>query len=309
MLEFEAVTKVYRHGVVGVRNITISIGRGIFGLLGPGGSGKTTLLQMAATLTVPTSGTIRFEGVNIAARPAEVRRALGYLPEEYGLYGSLTGYEFLLYAARLKGIMRRKARDRALELLARFELMPVKDGKIRSYSAGMKQRLGVAQALLNDPKLLLIDEPASRLGPAERAKLRDLLRELSPDRCVVVATHLVPDVEDVATELGLMRGGKIVANASPAGLISSMKGKVWEALVPRDRLPGLERHYVVSWIKACGENLEVRLVGDDSPGGTCREVPARLEDAYAYYVQRTGLVGQEANLLADVQGRDEDLMG
>src|SRR3954469_23223491 len=207
MLKVDGVSKRFRGGNYGVRDVSLELSSGVIGLLGPNGAGKTTLMQMIATITRPTSGRIFFEGADIAKRPNDVRRRLGYLPQDFGVYDNLTALEFLTYFAALKGV---RSRKRIQEMLEIVNLHSVGNRPLGGFSGGMKQRLGIAQALINDPDLVIVDEPTAGLDPEERVRFRNVLSELGEGRLVILSTHIVSDIELIATQIAIMKSGSLV---------------------------------------------------------------------------------------------------
>jgi len=228
VLTLTALSKRYRAGNYGVREVSLEVGSGVLGLLGPNGAGKTTLMQMVATVTRPTTGEIRFRGVDVLARPDELRRRLGYLPQDFGVYEELTAWEHLSYFAALKGVGDRRRIEEMLELV---NLHGVARRPVGGFSGGMKQRLGIAQALVNEPDLLIVDEPTVGLDPEERLRFRTLLSELGSGRLVILSTHIVPDVESIATHIAVLAEGSLVTCESPESLVETARGQVWEATV------------------------------------------------------------------------------
>src|SRR5258706_7759267 len=216
MLVLEGVSKKFRGGNYGVRDVSLSIGSGVIGLLGPNGAGKTTLMQMIATITRPTAGTIRFQGIDVARDPDAIRRKLGYLPQDFGVYDNLTAIEFLSYFAALKGV---RNRARIGEMLEMVNLHSVAKRPIGGFSGGMKQRLGIAQALINDPDVVIVDEPTAGLDPEERVRFRNMLADLGAGKLVILSTHIVSDVESIATEIAIMKHGALVSMATPEALL------------------------------------------------------------------------------------------
>ncbi|HTU81016.1 MAG TPA: ATP-binding cassette domain-containing protein [Candidatus Acidoferrales bacterium] len=218
-LEICGLTKRYR-SVVAVDDFTLTLGPGILGLLGPNGAGKSTLMRMLATATRPTAGSIRYDGADVVRSPDPLRRTLGYLPQDFGIYPHLNAVEFLEYLAALKGLDRRAARRRIDQLLETVNLTHAKRRALGGFSGGMRQRVGIAQALLNDPKMLIVDEPTTGLDPEERVRFRNLLRDLSGERIVILSTHICSDVETTATDVVIVGGGRLLRRGSPASLIA-----------------------------------------------------------------------------------------
>ena len=216
MLHLTGLTKRFRSGNYGVRELSLSVEGGVLGLLGPNGAGKSTLMQMIATVTKPTSGSITFRGIDVVAKPDELRRRLGYLPQDFGVYENLTAYEFLSYFAALKGV---RSKKRIQEMLEMVNLHAVANRAVGGFSGGMKQRLGIAQALINDPELVIVDEPTAGLDPEERVRFRNVLAELGSERLVILSTHIVSDIESIATQIAIMKGGALVKLATPDTLL------------------------------------------------------------------------------------------
>ena len=217
MLALENVSKQYRAGNYGVRDLSLELTGGVLGLLGPNGAGKTTLMQMIATITKPTSGRITFRGVDLARDPDALRRTLGYLPQDFGVYDNLTPEEFLGYIAALKGV---RDRARVAAMLEAVNLHSVARRPVGGFSGGMKQRLGIAQALINEPDLVIVDEPTAGLDPEERVRFRNVLSEVGMGKLVILSTHIVSDVESIATQIAIMREGRVVALAAPEELLA-----------------------------------------------------------------------------------------
>ena len=216
MLRIESVSKRFRSGNYGVRDLTLTARGGVLGLLGPNGAGKSTLMQMIATVTKPTAGRIYFRDVDVVAHPDELRRRLGYLPQDFGVYENLTALEFLSYFAALKGV---RGKAKVLEMLEMVNLHHVANRAVGGFSGGMKQRLGIAQALVNDPDLVIVDEPTAGLDPEERVRFRNVLAELGTARLVILSTHIVSDVESIATEIAIVKGGSLVAGGTAEELM------------------------------------------------------------------------------------------
>jgi ABC-type multidrug transport system ATPase subunit len=279
MLNLEGVSKKFRGGNFGVRDLSLSIGSGVLGLLGPNGAGKTTLMQMIATITRPTSGTIRFDGVDVARNPDAIRRRLGYLPQDFGVYDNLTAVEFLSYFAALKGV---HSRARVAEMLEVVNLHNVAKRPVGGFSGGMKQRLGIAQALINDPDLVIVDEPTAGLDPEERVRFRNVLADAGLGKLVILSTHIVSDVESVATHIAIMSGGSIVACATPEELMRGAEGSVWELVVPSERFDELRRTARVSSAVRKSDGVHVRIVSGEEPRGGAIPADPTLEDAFLY---------------------------
>jgi ABC-2 type transport system ATP-binding protein len=278
------LSKRYRGGVWGLKDFSLEIKPGIMGLLGPNGAGKSTFLRMLATITRPTDGNIFWNDVDVVKSPDALRARLGYLPQDFGIYPHLTAVEFLEYMAAIKGLGAQATRQRIDELL---ELVNLKDAARRllgGYSGGMKQRVGIAQALLNDPQLVIVDEPTVGLDPEERVRFRNLLSELSGERIIILSTHIVSDVEATATHIVLINRGHLLCEATPEDLLKELDGKVWEWTVRSDDLPALKQKHIVSGTIRRSDGVEVRVVSPTRPESAAQSVIPNLEDAYLYFV-------------------------
>lgn len=274
--------KLYNGKSWGLKNFTLTIEEGVLGLVGPNGAGKSTLMRILATITRPTEGSVAWNGADIVRSPDTLRAVLGYLPQDFGVYPNLTAIEFLEYLAAAKGLEASSARKRIDELLQLVNLTEVRNRVVGGYSGGMKQRVGIAQALLNDPKLLIVDEPTSGLDPEERIRFRNLLSDLSSDRIVILSTHIVSDVEATATQIALIRKGHLVLSAAPETLLAQVEGKVWEWMTSSDQLVKMKQQFLVSGTIRCSDGIQVRAVTEQAPGRDAHRVPPRLEDAYLY---------------------------
>lgn len=283
-LVIEGVSKLYRDKVWGLKDFSLKLGPGVLGLVGPNGAGKSTLMRILATITRPTEGKVTWNGADIARSPDELRSVLGYLPQDFGVYPHLNAVEFLEYLAAIKGLDGRLARRRIDELLQIFGLVEVRKRPLGSYSGGMKQRVGIAQALLNDPQLLIVDEPTSGLDPEERVHFRNLLSELSGKRIVILSTHIVTDVEAVATEIAVLNEGHLLRHSAPEDLLRIVESKVWEWVIPSADLNAFRQRYLISSAVRRSDGIHVRLIADAPPGANARTVPPTLEDAYLYRV-------------------------
>ncbi|MDP2497793.1 MAG: ABC transporter ATP-binding protein [Candidatus Palauibacterales bacterium] len=280
-LEIESVSKRYGD-LWALRDVSLEIDRGVVGLLGPNGAGKSTLMRILATISRPTEGRVLWEGRPLTDDPDRLRRTLGYLPQEFGLYPRLTAREFLRYLASAKGL---DADERLEQLLSVVNLREAADRKLETYSGGMRQRVGIAQALLNDPDLLIVDEPTVGLDPEERARFRSLLSELGGDRIVLLSTHIVSDVEATAQRIAVLDDGHLRADGPPEELLAAVEGRVWEAVVAADRLPDLRSRYPVASAAHRADGAHVRLVADGPPTENARQVDPSLEDAYLGLMQ------------------------
>jgi ABC-type multidrug transport system ATPase subunit len=288
-LKVENLSKNYRGGVQALRSVQISLRPGILGLLGPNGAGKSTLMRILATITQPSSGRVLWNDADIARDPDVLRNVLGYLPQDFGVYPNLSAIEFLEYLAAVKGISADAAKKRIGELLELVNLGDAAKRPLGGYSGGMRQRAGIAQALLNDPQLLIVDEPTAGLDPEERVRFRNLLSELSGERIVILSTHIVSDVEAVATSIAILAHGQLIAHDSPEGLLASVAGKVWEVVVPSAELPALRQKHLISNTAHRSDGVHARVVANVAPAAGARPLEPSLEDAYlaALATQRT----------------------
>jgi ABC-type multidrug transport system ATPase subunit len=253
-------------------------------LLGPNGAGKSTFMRMLATVMQPTEGKIIWENTDIVKNPNALRSVLGYLPQDFGVYPNLTVIEFLEYMAALKGLAANAAKKRIDELLQVVNLADVAKRPLGGYSSGMKQRVGIAQALLNDPQLLIVDEPTVGLDPEERVRFRNLLSDLSGERIVILSTHIVSDVEAVATHVVLLNKGRILCTALPEEMLQQLEGKVWEWVVPSSELVTLKQKHIVSGTIRRSDGVQVRVVSERKPEANAVGRAPNLEDAYLYLV-------------------------
>ena len=281
-LSIERVSKRYgRSGPWALREFSLDLGPGVLGLLGPNGAGKTTLMSVLATITRATEGRVVWNGVDLASDPDSLRAVLGYLPQDFGVYPNLNAVEFLEYLAAVKGLDAGAARRRIDELLNLVNLADVRKRPLGGYSGGMKQRIGIAQALLNDPRLLIVDEPTAGLDPEERVRFRNLLSELSGERIVILSTHIVSDVEATATEIAMISQGRLVAHAAPEELLRQVEGRVWEWVLPSAELNAARQRHLISNTARRSDGVHARVLGENPPAGA-QPVPPNLEDAYLY---------------------------
>lgn len=294
-LSIQKVSKQYRRDFWGLRNFTLDLGEGVLGLLGPNGAGKSTLMRILATVTQATEGKVTWNGnshaVDIAKQPDELRQVLGYLPQDFGIYPHLNAIEFLEYLAAIKGLDGQTARRRIDELLQVVNLADAARRPLGGYSGGMKQRVGIAQALLNDPELLIVDEPTAGLDPEERVRFRGLIAELSGERIVILSTHIVSDVEATATTIAIINQGQLVTHDLPERLLQEVEGKVWMWMATSQELTTLKQQFLISSTARRTDGVHVRVVSEQKPNGDAQSVQATLEDAYLYYVRSSRLDG------------------
>lgn len=262
-------------------NVTLT--NGVYGLLGANGAGKTTLMRMICGVQTETKGTILLNGKNIHDLGEEYRNILGYLPQHFGYYPNFTAYKFLMYIAAIKGLPHKKAHNRTLELLEKVGLIEQKNIKIKTFSGGMKQRLGIAQALLNNPQVLILDEPTAGLDPKERVRFRNLISALAENRIVILSTHIVSDVEYIAKEILIMKDGKLVHQGSPETILKPIQSFVWECDVDRQEIGRLEEKYIVTNLKHNMKTERLRVISEVLPCKNARNVEPNLEDLFLYY--------------------------
>lgn len=287
-LAIEHLSKQYRRDFWGLRDFDLELGSGVIGLLGPNGAGKSTLMRMLATITKPTEGLIKWNDVDIVKSPDTIRAVLGYLPQDFGVYPNLNAVEFLEYMSAIKGLDAKSARHRIEELLQVVNLQDAAKRPLGSYSGGMKQRVGIAQALLNDPQLLIVDEPTVGLDPEERVRFRNLLSDLSGQRIVILSTHIVSDVEAVATEIVIIHKGRKLQHHTPEKLLQLLDGKVWQWVIPSSELPALKQQHIISGTVRRSEGVQVRVVSEAIPSSNAQAIPPSLEDVYLYLVSLNG---------------------
>lgn len=280
-LQLDHLTKCYQD-FVAVKDVTLTLGGGVYGLLGANGAGKTTLMRMLCGILEPTKGTVRCGGADIARLGEEYRAMLGYLPQDFGCYPDFTGAEFLRYIAALKGLTRAETDRRTAELLDQVGLGDAGRKKLRAYSGGMRQRLGIAQAMLNDPQILILDEPTAGLDPRERVRFRNLIADYAKGRAVLLSTHIVSDVEAIADEILLMKQGCIEEQGTVPQLSENARGKVWTLHTDAATAARLEAVYTVANLRHEGEGVELRLITADPPAGA-QPAPPTLEDVYLWH--------------------------
>ena len=276
--------KQYKRDFWGLKDFSLDIKPGILGLLGPNGAGKSTFMRMLATITKPTDGTITWNGTDVVKSPDTLRDVLGYLPQDFGVYPNLNAVEFLEYMAAIKGLDAASAKKRIDELLQLTNLVEAAKRPLGGYSGGMKQRVGIAQALLNDPQLLIVDEPTVGLDPEERVRFRNLLSDLSGERIVILSTHIVSDVEATATHIALVNKGQLLREAAPEKLLNELENKVWEWTVHSDDLPALTQKHIISGTIRRSDGVQVRVVSTDKPDTNAQNVSPNLEDAYLFFI-------------------------
>ncbi len=297
----EHLTKRYQQGHLGLDDISLTMGPGVLGLLGPNGAGKSTLMRILATITKPTQGHVLWNDRNIVESPSELRAVLGYLPQDFGVYPNLNAIEFLSYLGALKGLAAKSTHRRIDELLTLLNLTEVSKRALGTYSSGMRQRVGIAQALLNDPRILIVDEPTVGLDPQERVRFRNLLSDLSGERIVILSTHIVSDIETAATNIVIINRGKLLKYGSLEDLLHTVEGRVWEVVVNHSALPQFRERYLVSNTLRRTDGVYARVVSDTPPEmDRVRPLPPSLEDAYLHILrERATLSSSQRNLERD----------
>ena len=281
-LSLDRLTKHYGSKIA-VDCVSAAFKPGVYGLLGANGAGKTTLMRMLCAILESTSGEVFFDGKEITSMGADYRNILGYLPQDFGYYPNYTSKEFLLYIAALKGIPKNIAKKRTGELLEVVGLSDVAGKKIKTFSGGMKQRLGIAQALLNTPEILILDEPTAGLDPKERIRFRNLISDYAGDKIVILSTHIVSDIEAIADEVMLMKKGKIILQGTVSELTQKAEGKVWELTVSQEEAGKWQAKATVSNLRHEGTRVILRILSDSKPDERAVPYEASLEDLYLYY--------------------------
>lgn len=284
ILEIKNVSKQYPK-TLALDQFSAELTSGLYGLLGPNGAGKTTLISIITTLLSQSSGSVLYNGKSVGGR--EYMKIIGYLPQYPRFYKDFTAQEFLLYMAAMKGLDTKYAPTRVEELLEQVNLSEHKNKKIGAFSGGMRQRLGIAQAILNDPEILILDEPTAGLDPKERVRFRNIISKLSSDRIIILATHIVSDVECVAKEVILLKEGKLLHKASPLSLQTAMMGKVWSLQVDESEMEQYMERYVIANAAAEEGKYSLRIISDDKPNKEAVPESPRLEDVYLYYFGET----------------------
>src|SRR3954447_9508947 len=281
MLELEDVSHVYPNGTRALDHVTLSVPRGMFGLLGPNGAGKSTLMRTVATLQTPSEGTIRFGDIDVIADPEKLRRTLGYLPQDFGVYPRVSAYDMLDHMAVLKGIASASDRRTTVErLLVQTNLWSVRKRALAGFSGGMRQRFGIAQALIGNPGLIIVDEPTAGLDPEERNRFLNLLAEIGENVVVILSTHIVEDVSDLCTRMAVLVDGRVQLEGAPLDLIGATRGRIWMKVVDRGELPDHRERYEVLSTRLFGGHTIVHILCDCDPGNGFTPVDAGLQDVY-----------------------------
>lgn len=281
-LKINNLSKTYRNGVKALDNLNLEIGSGMFGLLGPNGAGKSSLMRTIATLQKPDSGSIEFDGINVLENQMDLRKILGYLPQEFGVYPNMSAENLLDYFAQLKGIASKKDRAEIVkQVLEVTNLYDVRTKSVSGYSGGMKQRFGIAQLLLNNPKLIIVDEPTAGLDPAERHRFLNVLREIGTNHTVIFSTHIVDDVKELCHEMAILNGGKILNQTTPKSATEALKGQIWTKAISREALDQNEKEFnVISSNYNQDNTLNIRVHSMEKPNESFTLAEPQLEDVY-----------------------------
>ena len=281
MLELEDVSHVYPNGTRALDHVTLSIPRGMYGLLGPNGAGKSTLMRTVATLQAPTEGKVRFGDIDVIAEPERLRRTLGYLPQDFGVYPRVSAYDMLDHMAVLKGISGRADRKATVDgLLHQTNLWPVRNKALAGFPGGMRQRFGIAQALIGNPELIIVDEPTAGLDPEERNRFLNLLAEIGENVVVILSTHIVEDVSDLCPRMAVIAGGRIQLEGAPAELIEKTRGRIWTKTIDRGDLETCRERFEVISTRLFAGRTVIHILSDGDPGEGFTAVTGGLEDVY-----------------------------
>ncbi len=280
-LVIDNIAKTYPGGVQALKGVSLRIPAGMFGLLGPNGAGKSTLMRTIATLQEPDAGSITFGEIDVLRQKDAVRRILGYLPQEFGVYPRVSAMELLDHFAVLKGIIDRKARAEVVEsVMHRTNLWDVRKRRLGTFSGGMKQRFGIAQAMLGNPRLMIVDEPTAGLDPAERLRFHNMLSEIGENVVVILSTHIVEDVSDLCSRMAIIAAGRVLVSGEPQAAIETLRGRVWKKIVPREQLAAHERDLAVISTHLVGGRTAIHVLSQDRPDATFEPVVIDLEDVY-----------------------------
>lgn len=280
-LEIKNLCKTYPNGVNALNNISLSISNGMFGLLGPNGAGKSSLMRTIAVLQAPDSGSIEFDGIDIVGDPRFIRKQLGYLPQEFGVYPKVSAYRLLDHLAVLKGITHSgQRRDQIFSLLEQTNLQNHAGKAVESFSGGMRQRFGIAQALLGDPRLIIVDEPTAGLDPEERNRFNNLLSEIGEERIVILSTHIVEDVKDLCSDMAVIANGAVILQGQPSSLVCSLEGRIWSKSIKREELERISTTMTLISSRLNAGKLHIHVYSDIQPGEGFVQVNPDLEDVY-----------------------------
>jgi ABC-type multidrug transport system ATPase subunit len=286
MLQIKDLSKTYANGTKALNGVTLDIPEGMFGLLGPNGAGKSSLMRTIATLQDADAGSITLDGLDVLKEKEQVRRILGYLPQEFGVYPSMSAEDMLDHFASLKGLHNAKERKEVVKaLLEQTNLYNVRKKNLSGYSGGMKQRFGIAQALLGNPRLIIVDEPTAGLDPAERSRFHNLLSEIGEKVVVILSTHIVEDVSDLCTKMAIIHKGRVLKAGNPAEVVEEAKGKIWQAIVEKPEVPSLQVQYNIISSRLFAGKVVVRAFADELPSADFEPVSPSLEDVYFHQIK------------------------
>jgi ABC-type multidrug transport system ATPase subunit len=287
-LRIQDLSKTYANGVQALKNVTLTVPTGMFGLLGPNGAGKSTLMRTLATLQEPDSGSVTLGELDVLRRKGEVRRILGYLPQDFGVYPKISAEAMLSHLAVLKGVAREERRDTVESLLRQTNLWEVRKSKLGTFSGGMKQRFGIAQALLGNPRLIIVDEPTAGLDPTERLRFHNLLSEIGENRVVILSTHIVEDVSDLCRRMAVLSKGEVLLTGEPSDAVAELQGRIWSKVVPRDQLAEYERDFHVISTHLWAGRTVIHVYAPAPPASGFEAVRPDLEDVYFSTLKSAG---------------------
>ncbi|HAA14632.1 MAG TPA: multidrug ABC transporter ATP-binding protein [Cytophagales bacterium] len=285
-LEIRGLSKTYPNGVQALNDVSLTIPKGMYGLLGPNGAGKSSLMRTIATLQAPDAGTVAWNGKNLLEDPEALRAMLGYLPQEFGVYPKISAYDLLNHLAILKGYTNaRERKDAVLGLLQRVNLYEVRKKAVSSYSGGMRQRFGIAQALLGDPQLIIVDEPTAGLDPGERNRFYNLLAEIGEQVVVILSTHIVEDVRELCSQMAILNHGKVLYEGTPQAAMERLQGQVWQKQVKKEQLPAMQEEFQILTSKLVAGVPLVHVFSETNPGEGFQPVDTGLEDVFFTYIK------------------------
>ena len=284
------LSKTYPNGVQALKNVSLDISTGMFGLLGPNGAGKSTLMRTIATLQEADEGTIRLNGIDVLKQKHKVRELLGYLPQEFGIYPDITAEHMLDHIAVLKGIYNKKERKNVInDLLRQTNLYDLRKTRLGEFSGGTKQRFGIAQALLGNPQLIIVDEPTAGLDPQERNRFHNILSEIGEHVVVILSTHIVDDVSELCTHMAIIHEGKVLLTAEPLKAMDDLKGKIWSKVIPKNELPEYRQKFEIVMTRLFAGKIVIHVLSDTSPNDTFKTVEPELEDVYFTTINKYSL--------------------
>ncbi|MBD5543398.1 MAG: ABC transporter ATP-binding protein [Lachnospiraceae bacterium] len=288
-LQVEHICKAYNRRKEALRDVSFTLHKGTYGLLGENGAGKSTLMRMMATVDFPKKGEIYYDGKNIFSMDEGYRSLIGYMPQNYSVYPGFTARDFLEYMGVLKGVSKEKLKRRINEVLEFVNLSDVAEKKVKTFSGGMKRRIGIAQAIINEPEILILDEPTAGLDPKERIRFSNIISDMGKDKIVLLSTHIVSDIEAIANELVVMKKGEVLENGNVDDLVQTVKGQVWETVINQETYQRLREERSVIHLKQMGKEVQVRFVGERYPDVENQQVEPTLED---YYIFTGGIMNE-----------------